>query len=112
MENGERTFEYSAYSEAAVVADYLESLAQHLRQGRVHLAAGGESIDLQVTTNVKIDLSAQVKPAKGKGNFQLDVSWRQPPATEDSLRIEAATEEPEAEEAEEEAEASLEIASN
>jgi amphi-Trp domain-containing protein len=111
MENGEKAFEYSAYSEPSTIADYLEALAQHLRSGRVHLAAGGESIDLEMAANVKVELAAKVKPEKGKGSLQLDISWRQPPASEESLRIEAASEGGEDEE-EEPAAAGLEIGSN
>jgi amphi-Trp domain-containing protein len=112
MENGEKAFEYSGYSEPSTVADYLESLAQHLRNGRVHLAAGGESIDLEMAANVKVELAAKVKPDKGKGSLQLDISWKQPPATDDSLRIEAGTEGGEEAEEEKEQAEGLEISSN
>jgi amphi-Trp domain-containing protein len=89
MEDGDRSFEYSAYAEPSTVAQYLESLARYLKEGHVHLAVGSEAIQLDLAPNVKIEVAARVKPEKGKGSLQFDISWRRPPHLDDELRIEA-----------------------
>jgi amphi-Trp domain-containing protein len=90
--DSERSLEFSAYCEPAQVADYLEALARHVREGRVELAVGSESVQLAFSPNVKLELAAKTKPEKGKGSLEIEVSWRQPPHFEEPLRIEAGEE--------------------
>ncbi len=98
MDNGEkdgdRNFEYTAYTEPDAVGKYLEDLARYIREGHVHLAVGNEGIQLDLGTNVKLELEARVKADKGKGNLQLGISWRQAQQNGDALRIEATGPEP------------------
>ena len=97
MESDHRSFEFSAYCEPSQVADYLEALARYIRAGHVQLAVGTESIQLSFGPNLKLELAAKMRPDKGKGNLELDISWRQPPHFEEPLRIQAGEEPPRAE---------------
>lgn len=100
MDQEERAFEFSTYLEAAQLGEYLASLGEHLKAGRVHLGAGADSIDLELAPNVKLEIAAKVRPQKGKGSIQLDISWKRPPQLEEGLQIGTV----------EESEAALEIA--
>jgi amphi-Trp domain-containing protein len=88
MDHEERSFEFTAYVEPAQLGEYLESLAKYVRSGRLHLTAGADAIDLDLAPNVKLELAAKVRPQKGKGSLQLDISWKQPPQFEEGLKIE------------------------
>jgi amphi-Trp domain-containing protein len=89
MEANHRSFEFSAYCEPTQVAEYLEALARFIKAGHVQLAVGNESIQLDLSQNLKMELAAKMRPEKGKGSLELDISWRQPPHFEEPLRIEA-----------------------
>jgi amphi-Trp domain-containing protein len=85
----DRSFEFSAYCEPAQVADYLEALARYIRAGHAQLAVGSESIQLSFSPSLKLELAAKMRPDKGKGSLELDISWRRPPHFEEPLRIQA-----------------------
>jgi amphi-Trp domain-containing protein len=96
MESEERTLEFTAQCEPSQIAEYLEAIASYMRKGHVNLAVGTESVQLDLPGSVRLELEAKAKPGRGKGSLQLEVSWKQPPHFEDSLKIEAG-EEPAAE---------------
>jgi amphi-Trp domain-containing protein len=88
MDN-DRSFEFSAYCEPGQVADYLEALARYIRAGHAQLAVGSESIELSFSPSLKLELAAKMRPDKGKGSLEMDISWRRPPHFEEPLRIQA-----------------------
>ena len=70
-------FDYSIRCERAQVADHLEILARSFREGQVKLAAGDKSIALSPAPRVKLELKAETKPAKNKGELKIKVSWKE-----------------------------------
>ncbi len=90
MSKEDQAFEFSTKCDQATAADYLEQLAKHIRNGNVQLSAGTESIGLTVEGEIKLEIAAEAKPEKGKGNLQLEISWKAPvpPKEEPQIRIE------------------------
>ena len=99
-------FEFTSKVDSARAADYLETLAQHIRDGSVQLAAGGEAISLAIGTDVKLEIAAEANAEKGKGSLQFELSWKTPaPVEETEIHIgavEEAAEDAEADASEEE----------
>jgi len=74
-EKGE--FDYSIRCDRAQVADHLEILARSFREGQVKLAAGDKSIALVPSPRVKLEVKAETKPEKNKGELRIKVSWKE-----------------------------------
>ncbi|MBN1368433.1 MAG: amphi-Trp domain-containing protein [Dehalococcoidales bacterium] len=70
-------FDYSIHCERAQVADHLEILARSFRDGQVKIATGDKSILLTPASMVKLELTAETKPEKGKGELKIKVSWKE-----------------------------------
>lgn len=83
MEEKEQSFEYAVSVDADKAASYLESVARYVRSGMLSLSAGAESIDLQVGTEMKLEIAAEQKLEKGKGSLQVELSWKIPTAKEE-----------------------------
>lgn len=86
MPEGDRSFEFSTRSDPDQTAEYLERVARYVRAGLVRLSSGADSIDLAVEGDVKLEISAESKPEKGKGSLRVELSWK-PSAVKEEPRI-------------------------
>lgn len=92
MESEDRSLEFSSQCEPSQVAEYLEAIANHIRNGHIALSVGSEAVQLDLAPNVKLELEAKAKPDKGKGSLQVEISWKQAPHFEEPLKIDAGEE--------------------
>ncbi|HWO93327.1 MAG TPA: amphi-Trp domain-containing protein [Dehalococcoidia bacterium] len=69
-------FEYAGRIGADQAAAYLEAMAAGLREQRLRLASGGQSIMLHPAETLRAELEAAFNPEKGKGSLQFELSWR------------------------------------
>ncbi len=76
MGNQEKSLEYSATCDPDDMAQYLEALAQCIRDGRIAIADGHRSIELRCSESVRFELEAKSKPEKGKESLNLELSWK------------------------------------
>ncbi len=88
----ESSFEFSGQMDIGMVADYLENLSRYVRTSHVHMAMGADSIDLHLSPEVKMEISAKMKGEKQKGSLEVEISWKRPPHFDEPLRIQAAEE--------------------
>jgi amphi-Trp domain-containing protein len=69
-------FEFSTTTRATQVAEYLNRIADGLRQGTLTLAASGHAVHLQPGDAVRLEVEAESRPDKGTASLQLDLSWK------------------------------------
>ena len=67
---------------AQEAAQYLESIAKGLRERAMLLESGDTSMTVEVSDDVKIEISASAAPEKGKAAIEVSVSWRAKPDEE------------------------------
>lgn len=76
------------------IAEYLNRLADGFRLGAVTLTAGGQSVRLESSERLRLEVEARHRPNKGSSSIALEISWKavSPPreADEERLAIEAA----------------------
>ena len=76
MPEGDRSFEFSTRSDPDQTAEYLERVARYVRAGLVRLSSGNDAINLAVEGDVKLEITAESKPEKGKGSLRVELSWK------------------------------------
>jgi amphi-Trp domain-containing protein len=69
-------FEFSTTTRGAQVAEYLNRIADGLRQGTLTLGASGHSVHLQPGETIRLEVEAESKPDKGTASLQLELSWK------------------------------------
>ncbi len=69
--------DYAGRFDPDQLATYLEAIAEGLRRERVRIAAGGRSIVLQPRGIIRLELSAETDPEKGRSSFEMELSWRE-----------------------------------
>ena len=80
-------FKHESMVDREQVAEYLASLSQAFRDGRLQLNAGEESLDLQPGEPMRLKLKAEQD--EGRSKLSLNVSWEQPQEPDGTdLRIE------------------------
>ena len=94
MPGTDQSFEFSTRSDPNQTAEYLERIARYIRAGLVRLSSGGESIDLSVAGDVKLEITAESKHEKGRGRLSVELSWKPSVVKEEpQIAIEGADEE-------------------
>jgi len=83
MPKNDHSFEFSTNCEPAKLADYLESLAQYIRAGSVQLSAADESILLNFSPSIKLNIEAETDTKKNKSSLELAISWTPAPLAEE-----------------------------
>jgi amphi-Trp domain-containing protein len=79
-------FEYSDTVSGEQIADYLSQIADGLRRGSMTFEGQGQQIALCPTSTVKMEIKAESRD--GKGELQLEVSWKPETATaSDGLQV-------------------------
>jgi len=63
-------FEFSTFAEPHIVAEYLESLANALRNGTVRLTSGGEEMYLTPEGAIELDVEAKKKERESEARAQ------------------------------------------
>lgn len=84
--------EFSTTARAAQIAEYLDRIADGLREGTLTLAASGHAVHLEPTDTLRFEMEAESKPDKGTASLQLELSWKNthhvPEPEDDRLVIE------------------------
>lgn len=73
MSEGEK-FEYSERVASSEVADYLEKLAEGIRNRSIRLQGKGHTLTLLPEEVLKLEVAAESK--SGKGELEIQVSWK------------------------------------
>lgn len=68
--------EFSTTTRGVQVAEYLNRIADGLRQGTLTLGAAGQTVHLQPAETIRLEVEAESRPDKGKGSLQLELSWK------------------------------------
>ena len=68
--------EFSTTARGAGVAEYLNLIADGLRQGTLTLTANGSTVHLNPADLVRLEVEAESKPEKGTASLQLELSWK------------------------------------
>ena len=69
-------FQYSATTDSAQVADYLNRIADGLRIGTLSMSADTKTINLAPNGVFKLEIEADRNQGKGRGSIVVEVSWR------------------------------------
>ena len=72
-----KDFEYSIRCGRDQVAEHFETLARFFREGQIKLSTTKDSIILNPTDLVKLELEAKNKPEKNKGELKIEISWKE-----------------------------------
>jgi amphi-Trp domain-containing protein len=70
-------FEIETVCDTNKVAEYLETLAQRIREGNVMLSAGDEDIQIRVGQRAKLELEAKSNPDEGETTLEFEVTWKE-----------------------------------
>ena len=81
---GREEFEFSTTTRGSQVAEYLNRIADGLRQGALTLGAGGHGVHLQPGEMIRLEIEAESKPDKGTASLQLELSWKVAQETRES----------------------------
>jgi amphi-Trp domain-containing protein len=81
---GREEFEFSTTTRGSQVAEYLNRIADGLRQGTLTLGAGGHGVHLQPGETIRLEIEAESKPDKGTASLQLELSWKLAQETRES----------------------------
>ncbi len=68
--------EFSTTTRGAQVAEYLNRIADGLRQGALTIGAAGHTVHLQPAETIRLEVEAENRADKGKGSLQLEISWK------------------------------------
>lgn len=74
--HGREEFEFSTTTQGSQVAEYLNRIADGLRQGTLTLGASGHSVHLRPGDTIRLEVEAENKPDKGTASLQLELSWK------------------------------------
>jgi amphi-Trp domain-containing protein len=74
--NNKGKFEYSATTDNAQVADYLNRIAEGLRVGTLSMAAATRTINLAPNGVFKLEIEADSNKGKGRGSIVVEISWK------------------------------------
>lgn len=69
-------FEFSTTARAVQVAEYLNRIADGLREGMLTLAASGHAVHLEPNDTIRLEMEAESKPDKGTASLQFELSWK------------------------------------
>ncbi len=68
------SFQYADRVSATQIAEYLHQIADGLRRGSMTLEGQGQQITLSPASLVKLEIKAEGN--EGKGELELEVSWK------------------------------------
>ena len=75
MASEKQSVDFNGSFEPGTAAEYLESIARGLREGRLLIESGDRSINLDVGSNLEFEFEAKSSPEKGKSSVELSLSW-------------------------------------
>jgi len=73
---GREELEFSTTTRGAQVAEYLNRIADGLRQGTLTIGAAGHTVQLQPSETIRLEVEVENRVDKGKGSLQLEISWK------------------------------------
>lgn len=80
MSGNKRELQAELHMALPELVSYLEALVNGLREGRVYLQQGEQSVDLCPSQSVTLEIEAKQK--KDKDKISIEMSWRRNPVRE------------------------------
>jgi len=76
MSSKNEAVSYSVSCSNDQAAEHLQTLAQCIRKGDTQIKVGEQSIVLNFSQKVDLEIDAKVKSDKGKGKLKIEISYK------------------------------------